>query len=434
MPIKKLLSSDTGKKLASNFFSLTVLQLFSYIFPLLTIPYLVRVIGIEYFGLIAFAAAIAAYLVIITQYGFELTAVREVSIHKDNKEKVNEIFSSVMTIKFFLVIITLLILTAITYSFEKFEFERYIYFLSFGLVLGDVLFPRWFFQGMEQMKYITYINITSRIVFTAAIFVFVQEKEDFYMVPILNSLGLIVGGVYSIYFIHKKFDIKLKIQSWETIKFYVVDSWYIFVSHIGINLYTNALTIILGFFSTMAVVGYYSAAEKLIRAVISLSRPIYQTVYPHIMALMQKSENQALAFIKKIIIYGTGFNLFSSLVIYFLSVQIIAIVYGDKYELSIIVLQILSFLPVIVGLNNIIGTQTMMAYDFKKAFSKIVVYIGFLSLLISVPLCYYFDAIGAAVASLVIESLVLLTTIVFLRRKNIYVLKGSKVEIEEVNK
>lgn len=419
--------SATSKKLLSNFLSLSFLQLFSYIFPLLTIPYLVRVLGIEYFGLIAFSGAIIGYFVIITQYGFELTAVREVSINKENKDKLIEIFSSVMTIKIIMLFITFLVLLLITFFFEKFEFEKLVYFLTFGMVIGDVLFPRWFFQGIEQMKYITYINVISRIVFTALIFVFVTSQEDFYIVPILNSLGVIVGGVYSIYFIKKKFDIKFKFQTWERIKFYLIDSWYIFISHIGINLYTNALTIILGFFAPLSVVGYYSAAEKLIRAVISLSRPIYQTVYPHIMSLMKESEDKALSFIRKVVIYSFLFSLLVSLLIFLLSDFIVNILYGNDFKLTILLLQILSILPIIVGLSNITGVQVMMAYDLKKEFSKIIVVIGFLSLLISIPLTYFYQSIGVAISSILSELFILISINIFLYKKNIKFMKSRGI-------
>jgi len=419
------LKSPTTKKLLSNFLSLSSLQLFSYILPLLTIPYLVRILGVEYFGLISFAGAIVGYFVIITQYGFELTAVKEVSVNKDDKTKLTEIFSSVMTIKFLLLVITFVILVLITMFFEKFEFERIVYFLTFGMVIGDVLFPRWFFQGMEQMKYITYINVISRIVFTSLIFVFVTTKEDFYIIPILNSLGVIVGGIYSIYFIYKKFDIKFEVQPLEKIKFYLKESWHIFISHIGINLYTNALTIILGFFAPLSVVGYYSAAEKLIRAVISLSRPIYQTVYPHIMSLMKESEVKALVFIRTVIIYSFIFSIIVSGLIFVLSDFIVSLLYGENFELTILLLKLLSILPIIVGLNNIIGVQVMMAYDFKKEFSKIIVLVGFFSLLISLPLAYFYHSIGIAISSILIELIILIVINIFLYRKKIFFLKAN---------
>ena len=222
--IQNIANTEDKKRLLSNFFSLSLLQTFTYILPLLTLPYLVRVLGVENFGLVMFAQAFIMFFNILVDYGFNLSATREVSVHRDDKEKLTEIFSSVMSIKFILIIISFLILSIVVFSFEKFSIHWELYLLTFLMIIGQALFPVWYFQGLERMKYITIVNITSKLIFTIAIFVFIQSESDYILVPILNGLGFIIGGLYSLWIVYKNFNQKFSLQGKQTMLIYLNDS------------------------------------------------------------------------------------------------------------------------------------------------------------------------------------------------------------------
>jgi len=420
------LSSDK-KRLIENFIALSILQGANYILPLITLPYLVRVLGPEKYGLIAFAQAFIQYFNILTDYGFNLSATREVSIHRDNKEKLSEIFSSVMIIKFALLILSFIIMTIIVFSFEKFRKDWLVYYLTFGMVVGQVLFPVWFFQGMERMKYITILNITAKLIFTVSIFVFVHRVSDYIYVPLLNSLGFCIAGILALWIVFKNFNISFKIPGLITINHQLKEGWYIFISTIAISLYTNFNTFILGLFTNNTIVGYYSAAEKIVKAVQGLLSPISQTIYPYISKLVKESKERGLKFIQKVAFLIGGISFLLSLSLFIFADLIVKLLLGNQYTESVIVLKILSFLPFIIALSNIFGIQTMLTFNYKRAFSKILVIASIINILLAFILVPIYQHIGISFAVLISEIFVTVSMFIYLQKKGIKVLEGKIV-------
>lgn len=406
--LQRFVNSEEKRRLMSNFFSLSILQGVNYIFPLITFPYLVRVLGVEYFGLLTFATAIIAYFQIITDYGFNLTATREISIHRDNKAKLTEIFSSVMTIKVILMILSIIILSIIVFSFEKFAKDWLVYYLTFGTVIGQVLFPVWFFQGIERMKYITYLNVISKLIFTLAVFILVHKKDDYIIVPLLTSLGAVIPGLWSLVIIKKKFGVVFVFQRFENILVYLKEGWHVFLSQLNISLFNQTNVIILGLLTNNTAVGYYSAAEKIMRALAMLQTPITNAIFPYISLKINNNKQLAFNELKKIVIITTigYFVLLSNIFIF--SEHIITFLYNSNMIGSIIVLKIMSFIPLTIFLNNIFGTQIMLNTGKEKEFFYVLLIGGMVNLILVSILSYFFSYIGAAISLLLVEIYIML--------------------------
>lgn len=395
--IKNIANTEDKKRLLSNFFSLSVLQGANYILPLITLPYLVRVLGVEYFGLLAFATATVTYFQILTDYGFDLTATREISIHRDDKEKVIEIFSSVMTIKFTLMFASFLLLTILVFSFEKFSNDTLVYFLTFGTVIGQVFFPIWFFQGMERMKYITYLNILSKTIFTIAIFVFVKEQSDYYLVPLLTSVGFLIAGIWSLYLIKKEFGISFQLQTHLTIKKYFIDGWDVFVSRIFVSLYTTINIFLLGLFTNNTVVGYYAIAEKIVNAVGGLFTPANQTIYPYMAKIYNQQKEKFFDFTKKIAISYLLLAIVMYIALYIFGEFIVRIISGNVDVNIMNIYYVLIFTLITIPFGPLF-TQVLIIQKRNKEFNKVVRNTFILNMFIAPFLIFNYNGIGLAIS------------------------------------
>lgn len=409
------------KNLISNIFSLSFLQVANYVLPLLTVPYLVRILGPEKYGLINFSQAFIQYFILLTDYGFNLSATRKIAINREDNDQISEIFSAVFIIKFVLLLISFLIMISVVLSFHRFQGDFYIFIYTFGMVVGNVLFPIWFFQGMEKMKYITYFNILWKTVFTLLIFVLVRKQADYLMVPVLNSLGYIVIGVISLNFIHRKFDVQYKLVGLKRLKEELRDGFYIFISGFATSLYTTSNAFILGLVTNNTIVGYYSAAEKIIRAVQYLNNPISQAIFPYISKLTTDSKEKSLSFIKKTTKLVGAANLLFSLMIFLLARPIVLILLGKQYTESIAVLRILALLPFIISLSNILGVQVMLNYGMEKLFSKIIVTASLLNVVLALVLSLMFKDIGVSYAVVITELMITVTMYYVLNKKGIHI-------------
>ncbi len=406
--IKQKLKKEEHKRLLSNFISLSILQGANYILPLITFPYLVRVLGVEKFGLLAFAGATIAYFNILTDYGFNLTATREVSIYRDNKEKLNEIFSSVMIIKLILMIISFILLLILIFSFNKFKEHSEVFLLTFGMVIGQVLFPQWFFQGMERMKYITFLNILAKVIFTIAIFVFIHKSSDYWKVPLINSLGFIVAGILALYIIFRDFNIKFSFQSFNILKHYFLDGWHIFVSTFAGNFYRNFNTLVLGFLTNNLFVGYYSIAEKLVKIIQTLQSIAGNVLFPYFSKKISHNKLYFFELTKKYFRFILIIYILVTVLTFLLSPMIIDIIQG-KYQIETILdLRIMSIVILIGGFNYYFGVLGLITMGYKKEFSRAIIMTGISNIILSFILVYLFKDIGGSLSLVLSESILLI--------------------------
>ncbi|MBP3040664.1 flippase [Bacillaceae bacterium Marseille-Q3522] len=409
---------STKKRLLTNFLSLASMQGLNLLLPVITLPYLLQTLGPGKFGLISFAQALIQYFILFTDYGFNLVATRDIAISRESKEKVSTIVSTVLLVRILLMAVCFIVLFVLITFIPRFQDDSLIYLYTFGMVVGNVLFPIWYFQGMEQMKIISILNIIAKSIFTIGIFIFVKSENQFLLVPILNSFGYIAIGIAALYIMFVNHHIRFIWPSKNHILHQLKEGWHIFVSNVVTSLYTTSNTFVLGFFASDIIVGYYSSAEKVVKAVSSIISPLIQTIYPYLNRALTQSKERALWILSRAFFLITLAMGLLSLAVGFGAETLVHLI-DPEFHHSVPLLQIMAALPLILGWANVFGILTMINFDYKKELSRIYIVTSIISIILMVTLIPIFKQYGTAVNALITEAFATMLMAVFLWKKGI---------------
>lgn len=410
---QKIRKSNDYSKILENFISLSLIRVADFILPLIALPYIISVIGVDKFGLIAFVTSVVTYFLNITQYGFSLSAVRDLSINQNNPKKTEDIFNSVFTTKLYLFIFSFFVIILLIFSVSSFYENQLLYFLATGLILGDVLFPKWFFQGIEQMRYITIINTLVKLVYVFLIFVFVKEKSDYILVLFFQSITAVIAGFYSLYIIFYKHKIKIRIASFINVKQQFNYSFSSCVTLITPTLYSNTSIFLLGIFTSSTVVGYFSGAIRITNAFSSLNTILTRTFYPFV----NKTKNS----IKKINMLILIFGLFTTIFMFISASFTVENILGNTMINSIPLVMILSLSPLLLSIRTVYGINYLLANKLDNLYMRIALFSSIFGLIIGLILIPIFGATAAALVIITSQLLYASLSYIFhIKKKRLY--------------
>lgn len=383
-------------------------------------PYIALVLGVNNYGLIGFAQSIMAYFLLAVDYGFNITATRHVSVHRNDKKELNKTFTATMICKGILVLICFIILCGMTLFIPKMQENPLLYFLYFGIVIGNALFPVWYFQGIEEMSAVGILNFVSKLIFTVGLFIFVKSAHDIYFVAILNSLGYLVMGVISLLLLKVKFKVSfVKIKMIE-IKNSLKEGWDFFVTNMAGSTFTTTNIFVLGLLTTDEITGYFNLAFTIIRVCSTIALPIIQTFYPRVSLVYESSKEEAFKFVKKLLFILSGVFLFGCIILLTCSGFILNFIFGDKFQNSIQLIQIMAFLPLFYALENTMGMMIMALEGFQKILARMYLGVALGSIIALIVLTLNFGAIGTAISALLAELSLAIIIFAFLKHRKVF--------------
>lgn len=347
--------------------SLGMLQIANYLIPFLVLPIISRILGASLFGSVSYAQNIVTYLTLLVNFGFEYSATRQIALAGDDQEKKNRIFWSVMSMKAILLVVSFIILGLLPLCMERIADDPRLYVYTALINVGVVLFPTWYLQGEQQMDKMALVNFFIKLIGAAMVLSLVREASAYRLYPLLLSLASIAVGAGALVYVIRHFGIDRFECTTASLKEVLAPSWPIFLNNLFGCLYTTVNMTLLGLFAADDVVGYFSAAQKLVMALIMVVvLPVSTTVYPEISRRFEASKEDGLRFLKRAMLYAGSAAAVVSILTYGLAPLAIRIVYGTGFAPAIDILRWLSPIPFLVMTATLLTIQGLYGMGLQK--------------------------------------------------------------------
>ena len=385
------------RQLIENFFSLSILNALNVLLPLVTLPYILHVVGKANYGVYSYVYAVVQYVILFSTYGFNFSATKQISQCRDDKQRVTRIYGAVTACKGLIAIVLSAVLLLLSRWVFKDATGTWMFVYGLGMIVGDVFTPVWLFQGMEKMRYMTIVNASSKILFTILIFLLVRVSEDYQFLIFLNSCGYLLAGILSLILVRRQFQLRLCRTTWADICVQLKEGSAVFGSTFGMNLYRNANIIILRQFVTDDMVGLYSAAEKVVKGFQSLISPAAQALFPHL-SLRFKGQpvGVQMNLLRRVSVPFTGVVLLVTMGVYIFAPLISDILCGKEFAACVPLIRIMTLVILFGEINYLVGIVGLINMDGQRYFFRSVMVTGVFSVVFMLLMTPLYGAVAAA--------------------------------------
>ena len=407
-------SFSNNKTIVKNIGWLSVLQLANYGIPLLIIPIVTRALGVDSFGKASYAQNIILYLTLIINYGFDFTANQGIAINRNDREKIVEIFWSVINFKIILFIFSYLILGILYFFFDQVHNDPISFFYASIINLGMILFPIWFFQGMEEIKKMAVFNFLIRLIGAILIIIFINSPKDYKLYNLILSISYLAVGIFAFSYTIRKY--KLHSINLYTLKFEIIKKGLpVFINNCFISLYYTFGVTYIGIQLTSNEVGLYSGCMKIMMAILMLTTmPLSTAIFPKMSRLFHENKGLAWTFFRKILVISSIIGVILGMIIFITAPQIIQLFLGEPFLETTPYIRTMSVLPLLVMLATILTVQGLYGMQLQRFAPLVGGISGCTGLLLSLFLIpkhgiygAIFAWIGAQIIEIITDSIIL---------------------------
>ncbi|RDC54255.1 flippase [Pedobacter chinensis] len=390
-----------------------VLALTQVLFPIITFPYASRVLGPEALGAVSFADNFTIYFLILSGLGIPLYGVREVARAKHDSKLLGKTFSELFSIHAMSAIIATGILFLISWYIDKLHSNFALYQIGMAILMGSIFISEWFFQGMEEFRYITLRTVLIRLLTISLMFLFVRGPEDKNIYYGLNLLIALISGGFNMYFITKRIKISFTNLA---IKKHLKPLFLILASAMVTTIYLVFDTVILGFLTNDITVGYYAASMRIAKISLSVMGAVSLALLPRLtQAFYQQDYSTANGLLNKSIRFVIFLGIPIAMGIFCLANEVVNVFAGSDYLPAANSLRILSCIVIFVGLAQVFSNQILLPLKQERKIFYASIAGVIVSLILNFMLIPIFRHNGAAISSLLTELVVVIILYIFTR-------------------
>ena len=403
-----------AKSVTKNYIYNLMYQVLVLILPLITAPYISRVLGAENIGIYSFTLSISAYFILFGSLGIALYGQREIAYVQDNKKKYSVIFWEILLLRIMTMAISLLIFY---FTFVKGENYQIYYRILMLEIVGNCIDISWFFQGLEEFKKTVTRNMIVKLISVFCIFTFVKSSNDLYTYFLIYVLSILVGNI-TLWFYLPKYLTKITIDDFHLFR-HLKPTITLFIPQIAIQVYTLLdRTMVGAIIPEKSEVGFYDQGQKIIKILLAIITSMGTVMLPRIANNFASGEKEKITnYLKKSfnMVFLLGFPMIFGIIA--VSKSFVPVFFGQGYDKVSVLMSIISPIIVLIGLSNGTGTQYLLPTKRQKEYTISVVCGAIVNFIMNMCLIWHFGAIGASIGTVIAELTVTLVQMYFVRKE-----------------
>lgn len=404
---------NNKKTITKNYIYNLIYQILVLILPLITTPYVSRVLGAENIGIYSYTISIATYFVLFGSLGVALYGQRQIAYEQNKGEKLSKTFWEIVILRFITMAISMIIFYFTFVNGEQYQVYYKIILLE---LLANCFDISWFFQGLEEFKKTVTRNIIVKLISVISIFTFVKNSYDLGIYFWIYVLSTLIGNL-SLWAYLPKYLRKIKIKQLNIVQ-HIKSTIGLFIPQIAVQVYTVLdKTMIGAIISDKSEVGYYEQSQKIVKILLTVITSLGTVMLPRIANTFASGEKEKVTnYMKKSfnMVFLLAFPMIFGVIA--VSKAFVPVFFGQGYDEVAILMSIISPILLLIGLSNVTGTQYLLPTKRQKEYTISVVCGAIINFIMNACLIWKIGAIGASIGTVIAELSVTLIQMYFVRK------------------